>query len=159
MKTKGTIYVLESSLGHYKIGCSSKLAHRITMFGVKLPFTVSLLVAIEVDDMYHYEAWLHNIFAKNRVNGEWFILDYISLKLIVEYLKTQQSLDEFIDWFQKNQSQITVLENEGITPAASYYYEKETVFLPDGSTEHITTRQIEIDKAANEIWGITPWDS
>lgn len=125
-----------------------------------MPFEVSLLTAIEVNNTPYYESWLHRIFAEHRVDGEWFHLDYYSLKAIVEYLKDQQCLDEFIAWYKENEGEFRVKDEYRLTPGLLYCSEKgrENWYLYE-STEHITIKQSEIDKAANEIWGIEPWDS
>lgn len=150
---KGVIYVLESNLGFYKIGCTSQFEKRINTFSVKLPFEISILAKIPVDDMYYYESWLHNFFAKSRVNGEWFRLDYYSLKIFVEHLSTQDDLDNFINWYDTSQDEIAEMAEFRLTPASIYCFSEEAknLHIP-GTDESVMAGQAEIDRIANEIW-------
>jgi hypothetical protein len=91
------VYILESDVGYYKIGRTKKLDDRILKFEVNLPFNVELLHRIYVDNSAHYEGVLHKLFANRRVGGEWFVLNFHSLKILTE-CETQADLDMFIDW-------------------------------------------------------------
>lgn len=81
-KRAGYVYLIRSATGYYKIGRTVDPSNRIKTFGVKLPFEVEYECLIESADMHGLEAELHNHYAKQRVNGEWFQLapedvDYI----------------------------------------------------------------------------------
>ena len=71
----GYVYLLKSSMGHYKIGRSRDVKKRLSTFGVQLPFKVELVCQIKTNNMYDLERDLHDLFSHKRVNGEWFTLD------------------------------------------------------------------------------------
>lgn len=79
----GYVYLIQSSTGYYKIGRTSNPNDRMKTFNVKLPFEVEYTCVIETPDMFKLERELHQRFAKNRVNGEWFALSSED----VEYIK------------------------------------------------------------------------
>lgn len=148
---RGHIYILEAETGHYKIGCTTNLESRLKNFGAKLPFDFSLLEAIEVDDIDYYEKWLHKIFADRRVTGEWFILDYYSLKAIVEYASTQYELDKFIEWYVQNEAEFDPDSKDAPTPGLLYCAENSHPFFLTNE-EFIKYKQAQIDAISREIW-------
>jgi hypothetical protein len=83
MKIKtGHVYLVESELGFYKIGRTSKLRERMNLFEIKLPFNIKLIHSIPSDDIVWAETLLHEQYATKHINGEWFRLssediDYI----------------------------------------------------------------------------------
>lgn len=80
---KGFVYLIQYPTGAYKIGRTTNPKDRMKTFSVKLPFEVEYVCVLETDDMYGLESQLHNRFAQNRVNGEWFALTPDE----VEYIK------------------------------------------------------------------------
>jgi glycosyltransferase involved in cell wall biosynthesis len=100
----GWIYLLGSSTGFYKIGQTTDIERRFKNFGVKLPFEVWIEHSWRVVDCIWTEKYAHALFGKNRVNGEWFILEqqdiatftYLSdesdLGLKIETLKTHTDI-------------------------------------------------------------------
>lgn len=70
----GYVYLILASTGHYKIGRTKSVPQRMSLFGVQLPFTFEIVHVIETDDMCADERTLHERFASQRVNGEWFSL-------------------------------------------------------------------------------------
>lgn len=93
----GYIYLIKADTGHYKIGCTRNLPNRLNLFAVKLPFEITLLKSLWVNDMYYFEGWLHRWFLEDRVNGEWFLLDDISIENIINF-ENQADLEEFISF-------------------------------------------------------------
>lgn len=81
--TNGFVYLIQSPTGYYKIGRTKDPNDRIATFSVKLPFEVEYVCVIQTSDMYSLETILHNRYAKQRVNGEWFQLTPED----VEYIK------------------------------------------------------------------------
>lgn len=73
-KVAGWVYILNSSVGYYKIGRARILDARITQLQIQLPFKVTLEHAIESDDHEWAEQTIHERFADRRMNGEWFAL-------------------------------------------------------------------------------------
>lgn len=71
----GFIYLLESTVGYWKIGRSAVPVQRIGKLGVQLPFEIDVEALIETADMYELESGLHKKYEKKRVRGEWFNLD------------------------------------------------------------------------------------
>jgi len=82
----GYVYLLQSPTGYYKIGCTSNPHNRAKTFGIQLPFEVEFLALLYSEDMYTFEAEMHEEFAHKRVNGEWFALDDAD----VEYIKSME---------------------------------------------------------------------
>lgn len=70
----GYVYLIKSASGFYKIGRTKDPSDRIKTFSVKLPFEVEYDHLIETGDMCTLEQNLHDHFANQRVNGEWFSL-------------------------------------------------------------------------------------
>jgi hypothetical protein len=78
----GTVYILGSSTSYYKIGRTTNLQKRLHNFGVKLPFEVWLAMSIRCLDHVWAEKYLHAVFGKKRVNGEWFTLSDIDIRIV-----------------------------------------------------------------------------
>lgn len=77
----GFIYVIKS--GQYtKIGRTQDLKTRIGSIGAKLPIEPVVIATYPVDDSAAAEATLHSLFAKKRLNGEWFDLDDTDIEQI-----------------------------------------------------------------------------
>jgi Meiotically up-regulated gene 113 len=70
----GFVYLLKSSEGHYKIGCTISPDDRLHTFEVKLPFKVHYEHLIYSADRRRLESDLHKQFASKRIEGEWFNL-------------------------------------------------------------------------------------
>lgn len=71
----GFVYLLSTSLGHYKIGHTKNPKSRLSEFSVKLPFDIECECLIKTKDRYALEQELHERFDDKRVNGEWFELE------------------------------------------------------------------------------------
>ncbi len=70
----GYLYLIEGKPGEYKIGLSAVPQQRISVLGVQLPFSIEVIHLIETDNMLAAERQLHERFAAQRINGEWFAL-------------------------------------------------------------------------------------
>lgn len=87
----GYVYLLQSSIGYYKIGYTSNPTTRAATFAVKLPFDVEFMHFIKTNHMRRAEKQLHDKYAERRVNGEWFTLteaDIAEIKAI-EYIEIE----------------------------------------------------------------------
>lgn len=74
-RKKGYVYILNEINGeHYKIGRTRNPDNRLRTFSVKLPYKVEYDLLIPTNDMYALETRLHNKYAPQRVDGEWFTL-------------------------------------------------------------------------------------
>lgn len=69
----GYIYILRAG-PYYKIGRAKSIDNRVKQITLQLPFPVELLHSIETPDYIAAEHTLHNQFAADRTNGEWFKL-------------------------------------------------------------------------------------
>lgn len=69
----GFVYLL-GSLHGYKIGKSKSLEDRVRLLGILLPFETKLVHSIACDDPHGFERTLHQRYATQRINGEWFAL-------------------------------------------------------------------------------------
>jgi len=79
----GYVYLLEASIGLYKIGMAKDVTKRLGAFS-GMPFEVSLICSIPCHNMRHLEKSLHFHFASKWVRGEWFALSPDD----VEYIKS-----------------------------------------------------------------------
>lgn len=72
----GFVYFIKSEYG-FKIGKTKNIDRRLSEFGVKLPFEVSLYGYIRTNNYNELELELHKLLKETRLNGEWFDLtDY-----------------------------------------------------------------------------------
>ena len=79
----GFVYLLKERNGnHYKIGKTTNPEDRIKLFSVKLPFKVDLLLTIPCDDYVKAETIMHDAFASDKIDGEWFVLSDNSVSYI-----------------------------------------------------------------------------
>lgn len=69
----GYIYLVKAS-GYYKIGLSKQPKVRFSQIGLQLPFPFEVLHIISATNMYETESKLHQKYAHQRLNGEWFSL-------------------------------------------------------------------------------------
>jgi Meiotically up-regulated gene 113 len=69
----GYIYVIRSA-GLYKIGKAVDLTKRLKAYQIHNPAPVTLVFSRRVRNRSLAELYLHHIFAKQRVRGEWFAL-------------------------------------------------------------------------------------
>lgn len=80
MERPGYIYLVRADLGNeyvkcpYKIGFSKTPTIRNKQLGTHMPFSTSLIHVFRVPDMRTAERELHQKYAKQRLNGEWFHL-------------------------------------------------------------------------------------
>jgi hypothetical protein len=70
----GFVYVIKSPYG-YKIGKTVNMKDRTRLFGVKLPFPISIEHYAFFDDYSQAESEFHRIFHTKRLEGEWFDLN------------------------------------------------------------------------------------
>lgn len=80
----GYVYVLAvpNTPGLFKIGRTVDLDDRLRTFNVKLPFPVQYEHTIKSRDCYALETTLHRLFAEQRVQGEFFMLDPADLSIL-----------------------------------------------------------------------------
>jgi len=80
----GWVYLLASSLGYYKIGCTKNPESRMKAFAAQLTFHATYIALIKTDDMVKLERKLHIRFGAKCIDGEWFDLEDAD----VEYIKS-----------------------------------------------------------------------
>ena len=96
-RMRGWVYVAQCD-GFYKIGMSySNVEGRIAAMQTGNPHSVSLVWAIEHMEPKMAEARMHTMFARQRVRGEWFLLDLVSkdalLQEMAKELRYSQQLE------------------------------------------------------------------
>lgn len=73
--TRGYIYVVHSTSGHYKIGRSKDPHARFKQLtSTQGPYVYTLVNVLSTYDMFEAEADYHRMFEHKRVRGEWFEL-------------------------------------------------------------------------------------
>ena len=70
----GYIYFIKASNGAVKIGRTTNLENRTKTFEIKLPFPISVEHHFETRNARVVEKMFHDLFAHNRLAGEWFDL-------------------------------------------------------------------------------------
>jgi hypothetical protein len=70
----GSIYLISSPQGLYKIGRAVELKARMRAFESQFPFPVTLIHSFDVEDCPTAEQELHEKYSHRRANGEWFSL-------------------------------------------------------------------------------------
>lgn len=69
----GYVYLIGTPVfGWYKIGKSKTPEVRVTNLGILLPFKVRVIAIWKAANHTKMEAALHEMYAANRINGEWF---------------------------------------------------------------------------------------
>ena len=71
----GYIYLLESSVGYYKIGKAADVEKRLGQHLRDYPVRLAVIHTIWVPDRHKTERYLLKLFADKRMQGEWFDLD------------------------------------------------------------------------------------
>ena len=69
----GYVYLIGTPVfGWYKIGKSKTPTIRVKDLGILLPFKIKVIGVWKAADHHLMEQTLHEMFANNRINGEWF---------------------------------------------------------------------------------------
>lgn len=69
----GYVYLIgNSTFGWYKIGKSITPEVRVKDLGILLPFKIKVIGLWKAENHHLMESTLHDIYSKNRINGEWF---------------------------------------------------------------------------------------
>ena len=78
-KNDGFLYVIyfKDSANNifHKIGIASDIKNRLKQHQTSSPFTIRIALCYYCEDTYDEEMFLHSMFKKRNINGEWFILD------------------------------------------------------------------------------------
>lgn len=109
----GYVYILSDGLGHYKIGRTKHLTNRIKQLSTQPPFAITLIAAFTVVHTAHIEKMLHETYAEQRLNGEWFSL-------------SQSDIDDMTSTFGE----------EGYITEDSLIQNSKTRLLTDGKGEN-----------------------
>lgn len=72
----GFVYLIRAeSLDRFKIGCASDVDKRFSTLQTASPLRLRLIATKQASDMYSEESKWHELFAPNRIKGEWFDLE------------------------------------------------------------------------------------
>ena len=93
--TSGYVYLIRSSNGLYKIGCSNNVVKRMGVLRTMSPVELTLVHSIEYDEMYSLEEALHYKFSNNRHHGEWFSLSESQVRWIKSLDKENLRISRF----------------------------------------------------------------
>jgi hypothetical protein len=84
----GYVYLIGShTFRWYKIGKSANPTIRARDLGILLPFRVEVVTVWKMSAYHAMERMLHEKYAANRVNGEWFSFDKKELQAIIEEMQ------------------------------------------------------------------------
>jgi len=88
VQKNGYVYAIEGKLGYYKLGKSANVDMRLKQLQTGNDTKLRIVYRLEVKDMSLAERSLHTLFAKDRIEGEWFhIKDTGLFRLIFETTK------------------------------------------------------------------------
>lgn len=69
----GYVYLIGSPIfGWYKIGKAKTPEVRVRDLGILLPFKIEVIAVWKAENHHLLEKTLHEMYAENRINGEWF---------------------------------------------------------------------------------------
>lgn len=97
----GYVYAIQME-GHpiYKLGRCSSVPRRLSEIGIQLPFPYQLVFARKVSDPIKIETTLHQAFARERANGEWFRLNDPQIEgigICLLLLQAQELTDRLVE--------------------------------------------------------------
>ena len=86
----------------YKIGRTANLDKRFEIFQIGCPYPLLIYFAGKVPNAIESEEYLHYIFEKKRVRGEWFKLDDSDLLKAIRYILLAEELEKNYEAYKKN---------------------------------------------------------
>ncbi len=84
--TSGFVYLFKGENGKYKIGVSKDPKKRLTDLRRSSCENHTAIIAIEVEDPYKEERYLHKHFKNSRSHSEWFSLSILDVDFICRHL-------------------------------------------------------------------------
>ena len=92
----GYVYLIGSTkFGWYKIGKSIDANVRVKDLGILLPFKIRVLQVWKADNHHLMEKALHELYASNRINGEWFEFTKDEVTTLIENIPTEARVEGF----------------------------------------------------------------
>jgi hypothetical protein len=138
----GYVYLIGSpSFNWYKIGKSKTPDIRIKDIGVLLPFKVEIFAIWKADNHTLVESILHEKYAANRINGEWFLFTWQEVQKLIFEDSVEMTTQ---NWHYR------IFPGDGTPVAAFTNILKDAA--PEGKRVHLTYTKIgkEITKEALE---------
>lgn len=74
-RSTGSVYLLQSENGYYKIGIAKNIESRLVGVRSRFPIRIDLVHSIKSRDYRQVENFLHRKFLDKRAEREWFKLD------------------------------------------------------------------------------------
>src|SRR5882672_10901338 len=100
----GYVYLIGSStFKWYKIGKASRAAIRVSELGILLPFRIEVIAVWKFSNYHAMEHTLHEKYAKDRINGEWFNFTDVEVKAIVDDMLYASTNDVAINFTNMEQ--------------------------------------------------------
>ncbi|MDP9476334.1 MAG: GIY-YIG nuclease family protein [Actinomycetota bacterium] len=81
LPSDGYVYLI-GGRGYFKIGRAKDVSKRFKALKIQLPWRVHLIHTIPARNHKRAERYLHEVFASQRANGEWFRLSVQDVELI-----------------------------------------------------------------------------
>lgn len=131
------VYVIRSA-NRYKIGYASNVHDRLDQIQTGSPFRCRIVIFIpcEIERAMRLEAHLHIHFSHKRMIGEWFELNQVDLKELLEICKSKHHHDMFQKLFDESE-----------------WVEKEPVIIPIKDAYAVLKL---IKEISNEEQGLVP---
>lgn len=93
----GYVYLIGTpTFGWYKIGKSITPEVRIKDLGILLPFKIEVIAVWEADNHHNMEKAMHELYAANKINGEWFEFNKKEIQILISKIpeSARASLNE-----------------------------------------------------------------
>jgi hypothetical protein len=88
----GYVYLIGTTVyGWYKIGKSKTPEVRVRDLGILLPFKIRVFRVWKAENHHLMEKALHEMYAKNQINGEWFQFTRVQLRALIDAIPLRWS--------------------------------------------------------------------
>ena len=93
-QAKSTVlYLIREEHGAHKIGVTANIKARFVTLSNTIPYSLTLVMVVQVEDVLRHERELHSLFEGKRIKGEWFQLS-----------------DEDVEWIKRKYGVISKAE-------------------------------------------------
>jgi hypothetical protein len=96
----GYVYLIGTNVfWWYKIGKSVSPEVRVRDIGILLPFKIEVMAIWKASDHHAMEKALHEMYAANRINGEWFHFKKKEVQDLIDSIPAEVLVSKKLDMF------------------------------------------------------------